>query len=77
MKRLCEALASRTLAVLTVALVLGILFVSLAAEAQEAGKVYRVGILASGTHAPPVFIAGLKGAGLAEGRDIEIGRAHV
>ncbi len=44
MKRLCEALASRTLAVLTVtvALALGLLAAPLVA-AQQAAKVYRIG----------------------------------
>lgn len=53
MKRLSEALASRTLAVLTVTLVLGILFVPLAAETQQAEKVHRIGFLSAATNADP------------------------
>ncbi len=45
MKWLREALASRTLAVLTVTVVLALLAAPLTAQAQSAGKVWRIGVL--------------------------------
>ena len=56
MKRLCEALASRTLtfAVLTVTLALGGLAAPLAAGAQGPTKVWRIGLFHVGLdHVPP------------------------
>jgi putative ABC transport system substrate-binding protein len=53
--------------------ILGILFVPLAAEAQPARKVLRVGVLQPGTPPEPLveaFRAGLRDLGYVEGRDI-------
>ena len=78
MKRLCEALASRTLtfAVLTVTLALGGLAAPLAAGAQGPTKVWRIGLFHVGLdHVPPSLAPlreGLKALGYEEGKNLRL-----
>ncbi len=63
--------------VLILTLALGILLVPLAAGAQQAGKVYRIGFLgtsspATAGHLPQVFVQGLRALGYVEGQNITI-----
>jgi ABC-type uncharacterized transport system substrate-binding protein len=63
---------------LTLALRVGLLATSLAADAQTTGKVYRIGFLTGGSPGPSTsslveeFVQGLRELGHAEGRDIVI-----
>ncbi len=66
---------------LLVALAVGMLAVPLAAESQQAGKVYRIGYLGGGTpepYAPPLraFEEGLRDLGYVEGRNIVFERRY-
>src|SRR2546430_6220501 len=68
----------KTSLILTLALVATLLVAPLAAEAQQAGKVYRIGLLAAGVPLPHVVraIAGfrleLQGRGYVEGQNLFI-----
>jgi len=62
---------------LAVILTLGLILAPLAVEAQEAGKVYRIGVLASSTEANfepsvKVFREALHAAGWIEGRNLTL-----
>jgi putative ABC transport system substrate-binding protein len=67
--------ATESIAILMVLLALGVLTVPLGGEAQEAGKVARIGILRQGSPPDPnveVFKQGLRELGYVEGRNISI-----
>src|SRR5438552_13070245 len=67
--------ATKAIAVLMVLLALGVLTVPLGGQAQEAGKVARIGILRQGSPPDPnveVFKQGLRELGYVEGRNISI-----
>ena len=67
--------ATTFIAVLIVLLALAVLVVPLAAEAQEAGKVARIGMLRLGSPPDPLleaFKQGLRELGYVEGRNIGI-----
>ncbi len=57
---------------LVVTFALGLLGAPLPAEAQQAGKVYRIGILMPGSAVPRVFRQGLRDLGDVEGENIVI-----
>ena len=63
--------------VLIAGLALGMLAAPLGAEAQQAGKVYRIGLLgrsppATGGHLWEAFLQGLRDLGYVEGRNLVI-----
>jgi putative ABC transport system substrate-binding protein len=55
-----------------VTLILSLLTVSLAAEAQPPGKIYRIGYLAPGTQLPTPFREALRQFGYVEGQNVVI-----
>ena len=62
----------RALLVLSMALVLGWLFASAVAEAQQPGAVVRIGYLSPGrvaTHSEAAFLQGMRELGYVEGRN--------